>query len=229
MADPKAELMTIPADLRDPDTFRIAALEMLGSQITTRRAERGTVTVQEDTYSLVRDIAATQERVGEYARALQAVGKYLKGEMESELLAAVGEQDEIPTSGMEVPDLDGTSIKIAKDEVNEYELDVDRLRKAVLLAVLDETRATEPEQDEGEGFDAYTLRYEAWMAEVILAAMETLVDLGKFEPQVSKVRAFAAALSGKGDDNLAAVVRGAIIQRRRYRGIKWDRKQSKRP
>jgi hypothetical protein len=193
------------------------------------RAQRDARTVHtpEDTWPLVRSLAATSERLHDYVAALSSTAQYVRLELGDELLAAVGDQDAIPNSGMVVPDHDGTVIKIDKDETNSHDIDAASVSAAVIAAVLRESRDSEPAWADDDTDDTYRDRYEEWMADVLMTTITTYVGLGSFSLQVSKVREFARLLATGRDDTMSSVVSSAIRTTRKYRGVKWARQQPK--
>lgn len=61
----------------------------------------------------------------------------------------------------------------------------------------------------------------------MMNAMRALVQCGKFEPQVTKVRAYADSLARQGEDGLAAAVNSAINKTVKLKGVKVGRKVAK--
>jgi hypothetical protein len=62
------------------------------------------------------------------------------------------------------------------------------------------------------------------VAEAIVDALSNVGQLGKFEPQVSKVRAYAKDLARNGEDRAASIVAAAITTKTTYNGVKVERK-----
>lgn len=159
----------------------------------------------EDTWPLVRSLTAAQEVLKGYAGAFSAVAKVAVAEVEEELLEAVKEQNGIPLSGMTVPDAEG-DIKISLDTPNVWAIDVDALVTAVAIEI-----GGEPDDDNGAGIRIAT------------EAIMRFLTLGKFEPQISKVNAFAKELAREGEDQLASTVNSAVTKTVPYKGVKVAR------
>jgi hypothetical protein len=178
---------------------------------------RGPVHVPEDTWDMHRRLGGAHDLFKGYQAAFAEVVKLLKQIMEEELVEAVGEQDGIPNQGMTIPDPEG-DIRLSRDEPTTYEIDLDQL-----LAVLAEKVSDQVLREELTAAQQPSL---TWAAEFAVGqAVATLLSWGKFEPQVSKVRAYAATLARNGDDQAASIVSGAITQSNPYRGVKFERKQ----
>jgi len=172
---------------------------------------RGPVHVPEDTWDMHRRLGGAHDLFKGYQAAFAEVVKLLKQIMEEELVEAVGEQDGIPNQGMTIPDPEG-DIRLSRDEPITYAIDLDQL-----LAVLTDQVLKHIDDKMLSGYEACDT--------AIQVTAETLLSWGKFEPQVSKVRAYAATLARNGDDQAASIVSGAITQSNPYRGVKFERKQ----
>jgi len=227
MAD---ELVPLPPQMqempspRDVGTMLVANLAV---RVHHARQARGDVTQPEDVNALVRSLGGTKEMLEEYARSFSTAAGEADAYLREELLAAVGEQDGVPRSGLKVPDLDGTDIVFTLDQPNTHKIDVDQVVSALIMDTLDVTRDTEPDSLPGEDYDHYRERYEAWMFDVMRTVIRRVFDAGSFTAQVSKVQAAATQLAGRGRDDLAAVVRGAVTTTSHYRGVKVARRERK--
>lgn len=191
----------LPANLPSPKTLGQMLTEAIGNHVAAARAERGEVHAPEDTYGLIRGLHATDELMGDYARAFTAARSMVRDELESELMDATGEQDGMPMGNLTVPDKDG-DIALTRDTSNAYDIDLGSLR-AVIVALVGEVEGSAESAD---------------------LAIGQLLALGTFTPQVSKVKEFARVLSRGDDDKLASVATGAIRKTTKYRGVKAVRK-----
>lgn len=224
------ELVPLPPQIqgmpspRDVGTMLIANLAV---RVHHARTARGDVHQPEDVYPLVRSLAGAKEMLEDYARAFTTAAAEAKYNLDDELVAAVGEQAGIPTSGLTVPDVDGTDIHLTLATPNSHDIGMDAVLNVVVADVLARARDSEPDNLPGEDFYAYRDRYETWMAGVMRMAIDQVIELGSYSMQVSKVRAYETALAGDAADDLAGVVRGSITKTSHYRGIKLERKERK--
>lgn len=187
-----------------PHRLRVSVEQELLRLVSEARTERGEVQLPEETYALVRSLVASGELFQDYVNAFKKAASTVNQELETELVEAMGEQDGQPNGGMTVPDERG-DIRLALDTANVYDIDVEALRSAICLVV------QELHDDSG--------------AEAADLAISMLLTMGSFTPQVSKVKAFAADVSRKGEDWLAATITSAIRKRTQYRGVKPNRKK----
>ena len=200
--------------------------------VTIARRHRGEVLTPEDTYGIQLGLASVIEGLTDYARAFQKIAKEAKGYVEDELIEAVGEQDGIPVAGLRVPDPDGTTVVIGRDMSNTYTFDHDALFTAVAYEVLATQKLPsvgDPEIAAQLGLPPqYTAVIDALLVRFMLAAMSRLVELGKFEPQVTKVTAFTADLSRlESGPQIASTVTSTIRKDPLFKGVKIERKQPK--
>lgn len=227
------ELEPLPpevANLPSPRDFAELLRERLESEIIRVRQERGPVAAPEDVHALVRSLYRFNEVVNEYAHGLTAVGKEAVQEIENELGDAVGEAAPgVPSQGMGVPDLDGTTIKISLANVNDYSIDLPSLRGAIAAYLSSESDLLQGLREaalEDAMFGGTSTLQDALMP-VLVEAMQELEEAGNYSPQVSKVRALAKKIGGQGLDMIASVVSGAIVKRTTYKGVKVAREQPK--
>ncbi len=225
------DLVPLPDNVRSlpaPQDVGRALKEALTARVAAERAARGEVHQPEDVSPLVRSLAGAHELLGEYARAFTGAAGLAREELDEELLAAVGEQEGIPISGLTVPDLDGTDLRFTLNKTNNHDIDERAVLAAVIGNTIAATRDTEPEWDEDiEDASAYRDRYEDWMCHVMERAIDTVIALGSYSMQVSKVNAYAVTLAGQGHDSLASVVRGSVKTTQKYRGTKLERRERK--
>lgn len=201
-------------NLPEPILFKRELIDRIQHAYTALQRERGPVHVAEDTWAMLRRIGAELDRVGGYNDAFAAGKKLLKQLLEEELVEAVGEQDGIPNQGMTIPDGEG-DIRLSLEKPKVYAIDIDQL-VGVLVAAL-EVEVAETSLPfaavEGVGF-------------VVKETVRALLSWGKFEPQVSKVKGYAATLARNGNDQAASIVTGAITETTRYKGVAFERKQT---
>lgn len=228
------ELVTLPpsiSGLPDPKDFARALREWMEAQIIRVRDERGEVLQPEDTFPMVRSLEKARDVLAAYRNALAGVEKICKAEIQEELTYAVGENDGVPLSSLTVPDVDGTAIKLSLDAPNVHTIDVEALKDAVAVAcsgpiVIDSIRQLAAaallvaDQDAEDAFQGYVV-------EAVRAALDQMLALGSFTPQITKVNALRKTMSGAGDDNLAGMVGAAVRTTKDFRGITIKREEPK--
>lgn len=233
-----AELAPLPPAVQTlPSPRELAAVlrERLEAEIVRVRAERGDVHTPEDTHALIRALRGFQEMTEEYGRAFANVAKVAVQEIEEELKDAVTEAAPgIPLSGMNVPDTDGTLIKLALDNANSYEIDPSAvyvgLSELILhgtslsMDVLNAAVACALGAGESEKLAA---EFNASLAEALMYAMEQVGTVATVSLQVSKVRQLARLLGAAGRDQSASVVTSGIRKKATYKGVKITRAESK--
>jgi len=217
------QIQGIPSP-RDVSTMLISNLAV---RVHYARTARGDVTQPEDVNALVRALGGAKEMLDEYSRAFATAAREAVHYLEEELLFAVGEQDGVPLSGLKVPDLDGTDLVFTLMKPKTHTVDEPQVIDVAVVDALAAARDTEPAQEPDESNAAYLDRYERWMAGVVHMAVNTVIGLGSYSMQVSKVRAYAVELAGRGADTLASVVRGSITTKDKYTGTKFERKERK--
>lgn len=219
--------------LPTPREFGQIVQARVDAEIIRMREERGEVAAAADVYPLVRGLYSASEQLGEYATALNKVTTSIKQELEEELMAIPGnEQDGIPVSGAVVPDLDGTDIKLALDSKTERNFDLDSLIavsvaekvSADLVQQLSDIVVSSYEQDDWVDNE---FKLTQILAEAVESTVRRVLALGNFTPQVTKVRAYAKEAAGAGDDSSASVIQGAMRERKVYTGIKVSREERK--
>lgn len=182
----------------------------------------------EDAYALLRRYGAMAETATDYSRAFADFVKEIKGRAGDELSTMYGEQDGVPNADASVPDADGTTIKVKRDHENRYSFDLDSIISATVLLMLADPEVNEALaemfQAEFRGDGATTITHLSW---VIGDGVRRVLGTGKFEAQVTKVRALAKDAATAGDDALASTVTGAIKKTTRLKGIQITREQPK--
>jgi hypothetical protein len=237
VADPGAELVPFPAEVRLPSAREFSRMlrEHLEAEIVRVRAERGEVGAPEDTHALIRSLQGFDELASEYARGWTGAGKIARQEIAEELLTGVGEQDGIANGPMNVTDHDGTTIRVAQQTANEYDIDVNALMPAlaeVIMATTDiatdlESACLSAVLADDEDRPLACAERNAVIARALILAMTELPRVGTFTPQVTKAKALAAELGRLGDDKLASTVTQAIRKRVVPKGVKIERKEPK--
>ena len=182
----------------------------------------------EDAYALLRRYGAMAETATDYSRAFADFVKEIKGRAGDELSTMYGEQDGVPNSDAAVPDTDGTTIKVQRDHANSYAFDLDAIISAAVIGMMNDSEVNDALaamfQAEFKGEPDATIRHLSW---VLGEAVRRVLAVGKFEAQVTKVRALAKDAAAAGDDQLASTVTSAIKKTTVLKGIKITRDQPK--
>lgn len=227
--------------LPEPQEFQRVFKLGIERAYAVRRAELGDGDHVDVTASLGlhRTLAKGFELAKGYKAAFEA-GRKLFADLQAELLAdGVGEQDGVPNSDLLIPDVEGDiTLKVGSSNVHRIELEslkaavaaqvigrdeVDRegtvLTGSLATFVRDLVNGDTAEDPE---------RLEEILAESLMQAMDVLMDCGSYDPQVSKVRAFAAQLQRDGNDPLGAQVLATITTTRKLDGVTMSRKTTPR-
>jgi hypothetical protein len=188
----------------------------LHETVERQRAGR-TVSAPEDVYTALLQLARIHETLTDYSRALSTIAKEALGFAEDDLIEAVREQEGVPLSGLEVPDPDGTTVAVTPDHrAAAYEFDLEALLTAVVLEVCDWWAGTELDGPEPDA------------PAVVRKALDTLLDLGKFEPKITKVRAFADQVARTDPQASKAVRQAGKRKPGKYQGVRITRHEPKR-
>jgi hypothetical protein len=218
------ELEVAGTAMPSPRSIAAELKRQLNEAVLAERERRGTVVLAEDSWPMQRSLAAVVETCGEYRRAFATAEKEAKQVAEEELVGIVGESDGIPNQGMTVPDPEG-DVVISRDISREHTFDPDALFTAVAYEVIESMRpevegVLDPHLDGDEA--------EATLAGLLTLAMGRLCELGKFSPQVTKVKPFTDALGRMGGaDKIVSTVTSTHKIRSDYRGVKVERKDIK--
>ncbi len=215
----------------DVDQMRVMAPEVRAQLIEhTRaaaaqfRAARGTVVVPEDTYELVRRLAAAEEVMRQWAQAFDAAAKEAVALMEEEAVTAVGGYpgyEEAPSGSLFVPDGAGQRIAVTPDwKPGDSTWDVDTLAGWI---------AEQTVADEGVGLDTDHAVFTAQEAvSLVRDGIDKLRRLGRFTPGASLIDAERKRLAGLQRDSDAAVLRQVrTVGPRQYRGVKVTREEAR--
>jgi hypothetical protein len=219
-----------------PSSIAAQLRRQLNDAVLVERERRGEVRLPEDTWPMMRALARVVETCGEYERAFKKAVTEANQVAEEDLIEAVGAQNHVPTHGMTVPDADG-DVKVNLDLANSYEFDQAALLNAVAFAVREQHDAVNVllqimkmfgdrmTEDEARHRDD---QIDEFISHLLLAAMRELCELGKFEPQVTKVKKFTASLArGTDADDVVSSVTSSTIRRTKYKGVKVVREVPK--
>lgn len=210
------ELILAPGTMPEAHDLIGLLRQRLDAITAQEREQRGEVMAPEDTYALVRRLAGLHEGLTGYAHAFQTIAREALGYIQDDLELAVGEQGGIPMSGLSVPDSDGTTVQVDVDVASGgYAFDLE----ALLTAVVAETLAWLDQTDDGDNV--------VDPPEILRHALDLLLTLGKFEPQVTKVRTFAAEVARQDAKAASTITRGIKKNTPRFRGVKINRVQPK--
>jgi hypothetical protein len=212
-----------------PDLRRTLALG-LDNMLTLGYERRGgpEVSKPEDAYPLLRDLGGLSERARDYSRAFADFARTVEAAAGDDLIEMYGEQDGIPNEGAKVPDLDGTTLDIKPDYLNEYAFDTSALIQAAVASLLEQPdfRTLVGKMFAAE-FAGDAQRSVEVLTDVMTAAVVNMLALGKFSPQVTKTRALAKTLSTFGLDAVASTITGATEKTIKHKGTKVTRVQPK--
>lgn len=212
-----------------PDLRRTLRLG-LEQVLTEEYAARGGQEVEkpEDAYRTLRRLGGMSETARDYSRAFVDFAREVEARAGDDLIAMHGEDDGIPKGSASVPDLDGTTLKIKPDYLNEYEFDVDALISAAIASLLEQeaVRGQVGKMFQAE-FSGEAERSVELLVDVMTMAVSNVLALGKFQPQVTKTRALAKMLSGWGQDAVASTIGDATTKIVKHKGTKIEREQPK--
>lgn len=191
----------LSAELVDGLPDPLALQRVVKERVETAYAElhkaRGEVLKAEDTYDLHRRLQATAEQMDGYARGFTAVGKLIRQLQQEELVEAVGEQDGVPLSGLTIPTAGG-DIVVTPSFKRVNDIDPERVQRAIINGVTD---AWMEAVERAAVHSTETL--EEHLREMLAQAITALLGTGKYEPQVSKLKATAAEWARAGHDAMA--------------------------
>lgn len=208
MNDSWANVPALVNDMPAPVELRRELIDRITAAYYDLVKERGEVHTPEDTFAMQRRLGGTRDQFSGYMDAFKAGAALLKELQEEELVLAVGEQDGVPNQGLTIPDAEG-DIRISLDTPKSYTIELDQLVAVLIANILDSAPVAG---------DVDLIPY------AVTETVKALQEWGKVEPQVSKVRAWAATLARAGRDRDASVVKGAIHESTPYKGVKFTRK-----
>jgi len=202
-----AELVT---DLPDPHALKLVVKERIQEAYAALHAARGEVLRPEDTYDLHRQLQATRERMEAYARGFTEVVKLIGQLQQEELVEAVGEQDGVPNANLVIPSAAGDiTVKPTFKRIND--IDPEAVQQAIVKGVTD---AWMEPIEHAAVHSTETL--EEGLREMLAQALTALVGTGKYEPQVSKLKATALEWARAGRDDMAGDLMAAHKVRNRF-------------
>lgn len=218
--------------LPTPREFGAAVQARVDAEVLRLRTERGDVTSAADVYPLVRGLTHVREQLGDYATSLRRVVTAVEQELEEELMAIPGnEQDGTPVASHTVPDVDGTDIKLTVQQSTKRTFDADPL---VSVAIVEQLTAAAVAELAQLGFNhalSPSAETEAALydrlGEMMTDVVARVLGLGSFTPQITKVNRFAKDAAGAGADGAAAVVQAAVHEKKVYTGLKVSREERK--
>lgn len=196
--------------LPDPQALKRVVKERIQQAYTDLHAARGEVLKPEDTYDLHRRLQATREQMDAYARGFKDVSTLIGQLQEEELVEAVGEQDGIPMSGLTIPTAGGDIVVApAFKRVNDIE------PQAVQTAIVNGVTESWIEAIEHAAVHSAD-KLEENLREMLQQALTALIGTGKWEPQVTKLKATAGEWARAGHDDLAGALMKAHKIRQKY-------------
>jgi hypothetical protein len=201
-------------------------IELDIAQLRAAVEARGGVLAVADTFTQQRHLQQAEELLGEYERKLKDLRKVVRQLQEEVLADAVGADGKgVPLGNLTVPDAEG-DVKITRRFANSYAIDTAPLFQAFASMFADQhADAVARSLGVEVGSDPqHRALVGVAIAEAIVEALGSIGELGKFEAQVSKVRAYADALARGGHDAAASVVSQAIAKTREYQGVNVERK-----
>ncbi len=207
-------------ELPDPRQLQAAVKARIEEAYAGFVAERGEVTSAHDTFDLQRRLQATAEQCDAYSRGFKSAGTLIRQLQEEQLVDAVGEQAGVPMSSLTVPTAGG-DIHIAPDFKNEHSINPD----AVAAVLVKRVRSLHGSAMTNSTPGAFRINA---LVQAVGDTIEMLMATGKYEPQISKIKAAAAELARAGEDAMAAELLGTIASKRVYQGrVKVERKAPK--
>jgi hypothetical protein len=172
-----------------------------------------------DYFPLILDLTALRELLGEYVDAFKAIMAILLQVIEEEHLEAAGEQDGIPNTGLDVPDSDGTVVKVRAKTSNKHVIDPDQVLGPIAALVMERwvmRTVREP--------DTALIAAEAPEEYAIEVAREALAMMGSAKMQTSRLKELRLTLGQMGLHQLADVVKDAETTTRKFEGTTVERK-----
>lgn len=202
-----------------PD-LRRALRDGVDSVLADELAKAGEIKTPEDAAALVRRFGAMNETLTDYGRAFTDTARTVKDVLrEHALLTVNGDSDGVPNGSLAIVDTDGSTITVRPDLINEHRFDLDALVSAVAAAHIEtpDAKARLFELFQAE-FSGQGDRSRELLAGLLADVMKTLVGLGKFEPQVTKVKKLQAELAQAELDQVSATVTDAHTKIIKERG-----------
>lgn len=196
--------------LPDPQALKQVVKERIQQAYADLHAARGEVLQPEDTYDLHRRLQATREQMGGYERGFKEVGALIGQLQQEELVEAVGEQDGVPLSGLTIPTAGG-DIVVAPSFKRVNDIEPEAVQTAIVNGVVE---AWMEPIEHAAVHSTETL--EESLRELVQQALTVLIGTGKWEPQISKLKATAQEWARSGHDDLAGRLMAAHTVRQKY-------------
>jgi hypothetical protein len=222
-----------------PQLLKKQVLEAIDGGYNQLVRARGEVTRPEDTWEVQRRLATAVEQLKAFEDAFKAGRVAAAEHQRAEFELGLGDREVKPRDSMTVPDVEG-DLRVAAHTENIYDIDVEALARAAALAGLDHRdlaaaplsgglhRLVPLVEDIVNGDSSIEPgQLPEVLVEFALTAIYTLLQCGKFEPQVTKVKAYADQVARHGDDQLAATINSAIKKTVKLKGVKIERKAAK--
>jgi len=242
VTDERYELEPLPSifgKLPTPQDLKRQVLEAIDGGYDTLVRARGDVTRPEDTYEVQRRLASAEETLKDFEQAFKAGRAAINSYQKEEFELALGGREVMPRESMKVPDAEG-DLRVAADTGNVYTIDVGQLVTAAARVAFDgRDPAVAPLTGGMHRIDAQVEDVvngdssidPGDLAEVLIeyaiSAVYELLRCGKFEPQVTKVKAYADVIARAGDDQLAATINSTITKTVKLKGVKVERQAPK--
>lgn len=209
-------------DLPDPTALKRVVKERIQEAYAQLYAARGDVLKPEDTFDLHRRLQETRERMDSYSRGFAEVSKLIGQLQQEELVEAVGEQDGVPLSSLTIPTAGG-DIVVAPSFKRVNDIDPQQVQDAIVNGVTD---AWMEPIEHAAVHSTETL--EEGLREMLAQALTALIGTGKWEPQISKLKATAADWARSGHDQMAGKLMAAHEVRQKYQDkVEVTRKEPK--
>lgn len=218
---PPAVLEALP----NAQVVRRRLLEAIDAEYVAITEARGEVHTQEDVFPGVRTVASWHEQAKDLKAAFEAARKRTAELLEDELVAVAGEQDGVPNQrSLKVPDAGG-DIRVTVKTSNVHHIDVEALISATAAVHLGGGEVVQiVDIVNGDHETIGPDQLEDVLAELVSDAVRSVLACGKFEPQITKVTAYADAIARGGEDQLSGVVRDAIRTTVKNDGVTMARK-----
>jgi hypothetical protein len=219
-------LPTLFGTLPTPTDLKRQVLEAIDGGYNTLVRARGEVTRPEDTYEVQRRLASAVDTLTAFEGAFSAGRKALNSYQKDEFELALGDREITPRESMRVPDREG-DLRVAADTSNSYDIDAEALMSVAVASTMGSLVSWVEDIVNGDDDETPPDQLESVLVQAMINAMRALVQCGKFEPQVTKTRAYADTLARDGFDGLAAAVNSTIKLTVKLKGVKVERKAPK--
>lgn len=218
---PPAVLEAMP----DAQVVKRRLLEAINAEYHVITTARGEVVNAEAVFPAVRKVASWHEQAKDLKGAFEAARKLTADLLEDELVAVGGEQNGVPNQrSLKVPDAGG-DIRVTVKTSNVHHIDVEALISATTAVHLGGGEVAQiVDIVNGDHATIGPDQLDDVLAEIVSDAVRSVLACGKFEPQITKVTAYADAIARGGEDQLSGVVRDAIRTTVKNDGVTMTRK-----